>query len=147
MPRIMFPSVRTALHSLQQQPSSEELLNRQNIPEFLRNTHNAMKQMGHTEIEIKHASMVFLYIYYNVNKLASWVLYFTLRDVKVKQALLDEVETFKKTTGKSQLFPSDVGQLPILGELLCTYASLSSQYMTLLTYHSYLFQRLIIKIT
>ena len=116
MPRLLFPSACYAIHCLQQQPNSEELLSKPNIPEFLRDTTNAMKKLGHTEAEIKRSTMIFPYIYYNVNKLANWVLYYTLKDNKTKHALLAEFEAFKETAGKSQLSSSDVGQLPILGK-------------------------------
>ena len=76
-----------------------------------------MRQMGHTETEIKRNTTMMLYTNYNVNRIAVWALYYALKDEKVKQALLDEVQDFKKSTGKTSLFPSDVEQLPILGKL------------------------------
>ena len=71
--------------------------------------------MGHTETEIKRNTTMMLYTNYNVNRIAVWALYYALKDEKVKQALLEEVQDFKKSTGKTSLSPSDVEQLPILG--------------------------------
>ena len=92
MPVKLFPKAVKALEGLCQQPCSSELLERDDLSEYIRFSTNFMLQHNQTEQDIIGHNLVYLHVNYNTFRLAFWTLYNLLEHREALEALRKEVE-------------------------------------------------------
>ena len=120
-PKALFPSVGKSLVGLMDQPSSEELLNRDDCSEYIKTATRNMLDQGQSEAAIKGHNLVYLHVNYNTFRLAFWVLNNIIEDTKAYAALTAEIENLitsklDKQTNSAHLTIGDVEGLQVLGE-------------------------------
>lgn len=92
MPVRLFPKAVKALEGLCQQPTSKELLQREDLSEYIRFSTEFMLQHNQTEQDIIGHNLVYLHVNYNTFRLAFWTLYKLLEHKEALEALRQEVE-------------------------------------------------------
>ncbi|XP_023930362.1 25-hydroxycholesterol 7-alpha-hydroxylase-like [Lingula anatina] len=92
MPRSWFPAATKALGRLVLQPSSDELLCRDDASEYLKTMVAFMKSNDQNEMDIKAHNLVYLHVNYNTFKVAFWALYHILQQREGFQALRQEID-------------------------------------------------------
>lgn len=123
VPKAFFPDAMKALGEMVQQPSSDELLARPDLSEYIRTATNYMKEKGQTESDIMGHSLVYLHVNYNTSRLAFWVLSNILEHTKAREALMEELhqaiaEKQAASDDDEQVTFSakEVESLPVLGK-------------------------------
>ncbi|XP_050413302.1 cytochrome P450 7A1 [Patella vulgata] len=109
LPVKMFPKALTALNVLSKQPSSEEMLKRPGVSEYIKFSTEFMKANNQTEQDIVGHNLVFLHVNYNTFRLSFWLLYHILEDKKTFVALQQEVNDLIE----SQSVPGDDNGSPL----------------------------------
>jgi ribulose bisphosphate carboxylase small subunit len=92
MPVRMFPKAVKALEGLCQQPCSSELLEREDLSEYIRFSTQFMLNHNQTEQDIIGHNLVYLHVNYNTFRLAFWTVYKLLEHKEAMEALRREVE-------------------------------------------------------
>lgn len=124
MPVKLFPKALKALEGLCQQPTSSELLQRDDLSEYIRFSTNFMLQHNQTEQDIIGHNLVYLHVNYNTFRLAFWTLYHLLEHREAMEALRKEVEDVVRTKREEMddeesevvFSTSDIDSLKVLGE-------------------------------
>lgn len=125
MPVGWFPKANDALQVLCQQPSSDELLEREDLSEYVRCAIKFMKANGQTEQDIIGHNLVYLHVNYNTYRLAYWCIYNLLENEAALEALNEEIDAVvvdkvyddKPADGEPIRFETeDLDKMEILGK-------------------------------
>ncbi|XP_063407414.1 cytochrome P450 7A1-like [Mytilus trossulus] len=92
MPVKLFPKAVKALEGLCNQPTSAELLQRDDLSEYLRFSTNFMLEHNQTEQDIIGHNLVYLHVNYNTFRLAFWSLYKLLENREALEGLRKEID-------------------------------------------------------
>lgn len=91
VPKTWFPPAMAALIELLEQPTSDELLAREDASDYIKTATAYMKMQGQTEGDIKGHNLVYLHVSYNTFRLAFWVLSNIIENPKAAGALQAEI--------------------------------------------------------
>ena len=122
LPVWLFPKATQALKILCQQPSAEEMMNRDGVSEYIKFSTSYMLQNGQTATDIVGHNLVFLHVNYNTFRVTFWCIYRLLQQPQhVRDALFDELREAvqqKREEGNDQVgfTIEDFDKLPLLGE-------------------------------
>ena len=119
-PKKCFPSAMKALENMLCQPSAHELMNRDDVSDYIRTAIDFMVSEGQSESDIMGHNLVYLHVNYNTFRLAFWVLHNILTDEKAYTALMDELTQAiedRRYGDEATFNTKEVEQLPILGKL------------------------------
>lgn len=123
IPIKFFPKACRALEILIQQPSSEEIMMRDDVSDYIKFSTNYMKANGQTETDIIGHNLVFLHVNYNTFRLTYWLIYYLSQFPEARKALRDEIVDlvqhnveYSDADGAVEISLDDVDKLPILGE-------------------------------
>ena len=122
VPGKLFKPATHALEEMIQQPTSAELLAREDLSEYLRLAIEYMLENGQSESDIQGHNLVYLHVNYNTFRLAFWVLSNLLEDPKAYKALMGEIDQAiddnAQDDGTSLFDVKTLEKLAILGEWL-----------------------------
>lgn len=125
LPIKLFPAACRALDVLVQQPSSEEIMMRQDVSEYIKFSTNFMKANGQTESDIIGHNLVFLHVNYNTFRVTFWLIYYLTQCPAAIEALRREVEDkvkqmeeYSDRDGPVELSFDDVDTLPVLDSVI-----------------------------
>ena len=127
VPKKWFPPAMKALEGMLVQPSADELLQREDLSEYIKTAVSYMKMHGQTEADIMGHNLVYLHVNYNTFRLAFWALSYILEDEKVLNALMDEINNSiddnRDENGTAAFSIKDIENMEVLGELRLSYDS------------------------
>ncbi|ESO88838.1 hypothetical protein LOTGIDRAFT_234414 [Lottia gigantea] len=125
LPVKLFPKATAALNVLSQQPTSDEMLKRPGVSDYIKFSTEFMKANNQSEQDIVGHNLVFLHVNYNTFRLAFWVLYHILDDRATFMALHKEVQDLveRKTETATENGPLGISieefdKLPILDSII-----------------------------
>jgi hypothetical protein len=128
VPKTWFKPAMESLLELLEQPTSDELLARDDVSDYIKTATAYMKMQGQTESDIKGHNLVYLHVSYNTFRLAFWVLSNILEDPKASAALLAEIDEavsdrFDEDSKTSTFTLKDVEDMRVLSEYSFSFKS------------------------
>ena len=122
LPVKLFPEACRALETLIQQPSSAEILSREDVSPFVKYALQHMKSYGQTETDMIGYNLVYLHVNYNTFRVIYWFIYTLMTHPEALKALSSEVndaiERKAEYHNKDEMLEFDMEELdtlPILG--------------------------------
>lgn len=125
LPIKLFPQACRALEMLVQQPSSEEIMMKEDASEYIKFSTEFMKLHGQTETDIIGHNLVFLHVNYNTFRVSFWLIYYLTQYPEALEALTKEIEDlvaykseFSDADGPVEVTLEDVDKLPVLDSIV-----------------------------
>ena len=120
LPLRLFPKASKAFGVLMSQPSAHEMLQRDDVSEYIKFSTTFMLERDLRPADIVGHNLVFMHVNYNTFRVNYWCVYHLLMHNDAKLALEKEMnDAFdlrkSPSTGKIALTQEDINQLPILG--------------------------------
>ena len=122
LPVELFPEACRALETLIQQPSSAEILSREDVSLFVKYMLQHMKSYGQTESDMIGYNLVYLHANYNTFRVIFWFIYTLMTHPEAQKALSlkvnDVIERKAEYHDKDEMIQFDMEELdtlPILG--------------------------------
>ena len=120
LPKMFFPEALAALEQLLTFPEAEDLLERDDLSEYVKNAINYMRESGQTDADIKGHNLVFLHVNYNVFRVSFWILYHLLENKEAMDELKKEMndifdEKFDEENNTAAMTIKDVENMEVLG--------------------------------
>ncbi|XP_052771592.1 cytochrome P450 7A1-like [Mya arenaria] len=125
LPIKLFPKAGKALDVLAQMPCSDDILNRDDVSEYIKYSTQFMKANGQTESDVIGHNLVFLHVNYNTFRVAFWLIYYLTKYPEALEALKNEID--ETIEAKAEWYGSDeeigitmqdLDSMPVLNSIL-----------------------------
>ncbi|XP_052284775.1 cytochrome P450 7A1-like [Dreissena polymorpha] len=125
LPIKLFPKACRALEMLVQMPTSNDIINRDDVSDYIRYSTQFMKANGQTEADIIGHNLVFLHVNYNTFRVSYWLIYYLTKHPEAIGALVAEIDDTVRVKSETcdddcdiELSIQDLDRLPVLNSFL-----------------------------
>lgn len=121
IPKKFFPKAMQSLIELIEQPSSHDMMAREDCSEYIKIVTKLMKDEGQSESDIIGHNLVYLHVNYNTLRLSFWIMNNILQCPKSMAEVREEIEGLIDSRtdedGVASIEMSDVEKLTVLGKI------------------------------
>ena len=107
-------------------PKSEEIMNREDVSDYIKYSTDFMLNHNQTETDIIGHNLVYLHVNYNTFRVQFWLIYYLAQHPEAREALLREVNDlvdlkaeFSGPDEPVEITMEDVSRLDVLGKFEC----------------------------